>query len=199
MMLSPRFFSMAAGSLALLVQAACGGAVIVDGGGGGADGADVASGPDATTTAVGPTTSVGPAPTTSGGSAGAGPSALIVGESTVTLRIASIALSCRDPDARPRSTPCSDWWDLELVMPEWMLAVGEVNLASSDVSLFGSAFNADCGTAAGATGGGAAAGFGRLTITAVDETSVTFELSEVGRLLPGHDPNGRYVAPRCAE
>ncbi|WP_437735329.1 hypothetical protein [Sorangium sp. So ce1335] len=198
MMLSPRFLSMAVGSLALLAQAACGGAVVVDGGGDGSGGADGASGPDTTTTSVGGpwSASVGPASTTSGGSTPE-PSAIVFGGSTVTLRIASMALSCSDPDARPTYDPCNDWWDVELRMPEWMLAVGEVDLGSHQVEVFGSAFGADCSSTGAVTGGGAAATFGRLTITAADARSVAFELSDVGRLLPGHDPNGRYVAPRC--
>ncbi|WP_437652758.1 hypothetical protein [Sorangium sp. So ce1182] len=196
MMRSPHRLSMAAGSLALLVQAACGGAVVVDGGGGGAGGAGE---PGSTTTSVDPSvsTSVGPAPTTSGGST-SGPSALVYGDATVTIRIATLPLTCSDPDMNPTFEPCGVWWDLELHMPESMLVVGEVDTASGDLSLFEMSSRADCSTTAAATGGGGT-GFGRLTITAVEPTSVTFELSEVGPLLPGSDPNGRYVAARCVE
>ncbi|WP_437690598.1 hypothetical protein [Sorangium sp. So ce176] len=205
MMFSPRTLSTATGALALLVQAACSGAVIMDGGGGGAGGAGSASSPDATTTSVGPwaptgpapTTSAGPAPTTSGGAA-PGANAIVFGDSTVTFRIASLALSCSDPDANPTYSPCSDWWDLELRMPESMFAVGEVDTASGDLSIFGTSFRADCSSAAAVSGGGDA-GFGRLTITAIDATSVTFELSDVGPLFAEQDPNGRHVAARCAE
>ncbi|WP_437289167.1 hypothetical protein [Sorangium sp. So ce406] len=215
MMFSPRHTSTAAGALALLVQAACGAAVIMDGGGDGAGGAGSTSGPDATTTSVGPwpptsadpatttsagpapTTSAGPAPTTSGG-ATPGANAIVFGDSTVTFRISSLALSCSDPDANPPHSTCSDWWELELRMPESMFVVGEVDTASGDLSVYGTSFRADCSTA-GATTGGGGTGFGRLTITAIDATSVTFELSDVGSLLLDEDPNGRYVATRCAE
>ncbi|MGK3996695.1 hypothetical protein [Sorangium sp. So ce1024] len=206
MTLSPRFLSMAVGSLALLVQAACGGAVVMDGGGGGAGGASGAGDPDTTisvgaspTTSVGasPTTSVGASPTTTG-SAPPGPSAIVFGASTVTLRISSIALSCSDPEARPGHSRCSDWWDVVLRMPEWMLAVGELDTSNSQLELIGSSFRTDCSSTGAVTGGGAAAGFGRLTITAVDDDSVTFELSEVSSVFPGVDPNGRYVAARCS-
>ncbi|WP_433933936.1 hypothetical protein AB3662_05805 [Sorangium cellulosum] len=207
MMFSPRTLSTTAGALALLVQAACGAAVIMDGGGDGAGGAGSTGGPDATTTSVGPgpttsagpapTTSAGPAPTTSGG-ATPGTNAIVFGDSTVTFRISSLALSCSDPDANPPHSPCSDWWELELRMPASMFVVGEVDTASGDLSVYGSSFRADCSTA-GATSGGGDVGFGRLTITSIDATSVTFELSEVGRLLVDNEPNGRYVAPRCAD
>ncbi|XXT21603.1 hypothetical protein WME94_08580 [Sorangium sp. So ce429] len=202
MMRSPHRLSMAAGSLALLVQAACGGAVVVDGGGGGAGGASSAGSagePGSTSTWVDPSTStsVGPAPTTSGGGT-PGPSAIVHGDSTVTIRIATLPLTCSDPDMNPTFEPCGVWWDLELRMPESMLVVGEVDTASDALSLFGMSSRADCSTTGAATGGGST-GFGRLTITAVEPTSVTFELSEVGPLLPGSDPNGRYVAARCVE
>ncbi|KYF79316.1 hypothetical protein BE11_07545 [Sorangium cellulosum] len=207
MMFSSRHISTAAGALALLVQAACGAAVIMDGGGGGAGGAGSTSGPDATTTSVGPwpptsadpasTTSAGPAPTTSGGATPA-TNAIVFGDSTVTFRIGSLALSCSDPDANPPHAPCSDWWELELRMPASMFVVGEVDTASGDLSVYGTSFRADCSTA-GATSGGGDVGFGRLTITAIDATSVAFELSDVGHLLIDNDLNGRYVAPRCAE
>ena len=36
------------------------------------------------------------------------------------------------------------------------------------------------------------------TITAIDARSVSFELSDVGPVFVDDDPNGRYVAPRCA-
>ncbi|MGK3990633.1 hypothetical protein WME99_46740 [Sorangium sp. So ce136] len=190
---------MAAGSLALLAQAACGGAVVVDGGGGGAGGAGSAGEPGSTTTWVdpSPSTSVGPAPTTSGGAA-SGASAIVHGDSTVTIRISTLPLSCSDPDVNPTFEPCSVWWNLELRMPESMLAVGEVDTASGDLQIFGMSSRADCSTTAAATGG-ADTGFGRLAITAVEPTSVTFELSEVGPLLTDSDPNGRYVAARCVE
>ncbi|WP_437510369.1 hypothetical protein [Sorangium sp. So ce1099] len=199
MMHSPHRLSMAAGSLALLVQAACGGAVVVDGGGGGAGGAGSAGEPSSTATWVdsSTSTSVGPAPTTSGGDT-SGPSAIVHGDSTVTIRIATLPLTCSDPDMNPTFEPCGVWWDLELRMPESMLVVGEVDTASGDLSVFGMSSRADCSTTGAATGGGDT-GFGRLTITAVEPTSVTFELSEVGPLLPGSDPNGRYVAARCVE
>ncbi|WP_438027491.1 hypothetical protein [Sorangium sp. So ce233] len=216
MMFSPRTISTAAGALALLVQAACGGAVIMDGGEGGAGGAGSTSGPDATSTSVGPwtttstgpapttsagpapTTSAGPAPTTSGG-ATPGASAIVFGDSTVTFHISSLALSCSDPDASPTDSRCSDRWDLELRMPESMFVVGEVDTASGDLSVYGTSFRADCSTAGATSGGGGDMGFGRLTITAIDATSVTFELSDVGPLFVDKDPNGRYVAARCAE
>ncbi|WP_437327808.1 hypothetical protein [Sorangium sp. So ce381] len=196
---------MAVGSLALLVQSACGGAVVMDGGGGGAGGAGSTSGqgstggqgsPDDPDGPVSTTSSVAPSPTTSGGG-GRRVSAIVFGDSTVTLRIATLALSCSDPDANPTYEPCSDWWDLELRMPESMLAVGEVDTASGDLTIFGTSSRADC-SSTGAVSGGGNTGFGRLTITAIDPTSVTFELSDVGTIFVDDDPNGRYVAPRCA-
>ena len=185
--------------MALLVHAACGGAVVVDGGGGGAGGAGGASEWGSTTTWVDPSVSasVGPAPTTSGGPT-PGSSAIVYGDSTVTLRIATLPLTCSDPDMHPTFEPCGVWWDLELRMPESMLVVGEVDMASDALSFFEMSSRADCSTTGAATGGGAT-GFGRLTITAVEPTSVTFDLSEVSPLLPGTDPNGRYVAARCGE
>ncbi|WP_437308501.1 hypothetical protein [Sorangium sp. So ce388] len=198
MMRSPHRLSMAAGSLALLAQAACGAAVVVDGGGGGAGGAGGASEPGSTTTWVDPSvsTSVGPTPTTSGGPT-PGPSAIVYGDSTVTIRVSTLPLTCSDPDMDPTFEPCGVWWDLELRMPESMLVVGEVDTASGDLSFFEMSSRADCSSTGAASGGGDS-GFGRLTITAVEPTSVTFELSAVGRFLDG-DPNGRYVAARCVE
>ncbi|HTN92160.1 MAG TPA: hypothetical protein VL242_51170 [Sorangium sp.] len=207
MMRSPHRLSMAAGSLALLVQAACGAAVVVDGGGGGAGGAGGASEPGSTTTWADPSvsTSVGPTPTTPGdpatttsGGPTPGPSAIVYGDSTVTIRVSTLPLTCRDPGMNPTFEPCGVWWDLELRMPESMLVVGEVDMASGDLSFFEMSSRADCSTTGAASGGGDT-GFGRLTITAVEPTSVTFELSAVGPLLPDSDPNGRYVAARCAE
>lgn len=199
---SPRCISVAVGSLALLVQSACGAAVVMDGGGGGAGGAGSTSGqgspdgPDGPDDPESTTSSVAPSPTTSGGG-GRRVSAIVFGDSTVTLRIATLALSCSDPDANPSYSPCSDWWDLELRMPESMLAVGEVDTASGDLTIFGTSSRADC-SSTGAVSGGGNAGFGRLTITAIEPTSVTFELSDVGSVFVDDDPNGRYVAPRCA-
>ncbi len=146
---SPRCISVAVGSLALLVQSACGAAVVMDGGGGGAGGAGSTSGqgspdgPDGPDDPESTTSSVAPSPTTSGGG-GRRVSAIVFGDSTVTLRIATLALSCNDPDANPSYSPCSDWWDLELRMPESMLAVGEVDTASGDLTIFGTSSRADC-------------------------------------------------------
>ncbi|WP_437915040.1 hypothetical protein WME73_05880 [Sorangium sp. So ce302] len=197
---------MAVGSLALLVQSACGGAVIMDGGGGGAGGAGSTTGqgstsgqgsPDGPDGPISTTSSVAPSPTTSGGG-GRRVSAIVFGDSSsVTLRVATLALSCSDPDANPTYEPCSDWWDLELRMPESMLAVGEVDTASGDLTIFGTSSRADC-SSTGAVSGGGDAGFGRLTITAIDARSVSFELSDVGPVFVDDDPNGRYVAVRCA-
>ncbi|WP_437532868.1 hypothetical protein WME79_05515 [Sorangium sp. So ce726] len=183
----------------MLVQSACGAAVVMDGGGGGAGGAGSTSGqgsPDGPDGPVSTTSAVAPSPTTSGGAAGE-VNAIVFGDSTVTLRVASLALSCSDPDANPTYDPCSNWWDLELRMPESMLAVGEVDTASGDLTIYGTSSRADC-SSTGAVSGGGNAGFGRLTITAIDPTSVTFELSDVGTYFVDADPNGRYVAPRCA-
>ncbi|WP_437929138.1 hypothetical protein WMF37_07670 [Sorangium sp. So ce291] len=116
----------------------------------------------------------------------------------MTIRISTLPLSCSDPDVNPTLEPCSVWWDLELRMPESMLVVGEVDTASGDLSVFGMSSRADCSSTGAASGGGDT-GFGRLTITAIDPTSVTFELSEVAPLLLDSDPNGRYVAARCVE
>lgn len=196
MMFSPRQVSSAAGSLALLVHTACGGAVIVDGGADGAGGAGSAGGPGSTTASVAHPPTDEPSPATSGGPAPKA-SAIVFGDATVTFRIASLPLSCSDPEARPPFSPCSDWWSLELTMPASMLAVGEVDTASDGFRIFGTSFRADCGSTGGATGGGNA-GFGRLTITAIEPTSVAFELSDVGPLLVDQDPSGGYVAHRCA-
>ncbi|WP_437992622.1 hypothetical protein [Sorangium sp. So ce145] len=202
---------MAVGSLALLVQSACGGAVIMDGVGDGAGGAGSTSGPGSTSGAgstsgpgspdgpegpISTTSSVAPSPATSGGG-GRAVSAIVFGDSTVTFRVATLALSCRDPEANPTYEPCSDWWDLELSMPESMLAVGEVDTASGDLTIYGTSSRADC-SSTGAVSGGGNTGFGRLTITAIDARSVSFELSDVGTVFVDADPNGRYVAPRCA-
>lgn len=192
----------------MLVQSACGAAVVMDGGGDGAGGAGSTSGQGSTSgpgSASGQgtpddpestTSSVAPSPTTSGG-AGRAVSAIVFGDSTVTFRVATLALSCSDPDANPTYEPCSDWWDLELRMPESMLAVGEVDTASGDLTIYGTSSRADC-SSTGAVSGGGNTGFGRLTITAIDPTSVSFELSDVGTLFLDEDPSGRYVAPRCA-
>ncbi|WP_437336493.1 hypothetical protein [Sorangium sp. So ce394] len=198
MTLSPRHISWAIGTVALLVHAGCGGAVIMDGGG---DGAGGAGGAGSTTTA-----SVGPSPTphpptpdpppTTSGSPAPEVSAIVYGDATVTIRIATLALSCSDPDARPTFSPCSDWWNLELSMPASMLAVGEVDTASGDFTLYGMSSRADCSSTGAATGGGDV-GFGRLTITAIEPTSVTFDLDGVSALFVDQDPNGRYVAARC--
>ncbi len=197
MTLSPRHIARAVGSLVLLVHTACGAAVIMDGGGGGADGSGGADGPGSTTTSsAAPSPTTAPPPTTSGSPAPQ-VSAVVYGDATVTFRLASLPLSCRDPEARPAFSPCSDWWALELSMPASMLAVGEVDTASDDFRIFETSSSAECG-GSGAVTGGAGAGFGRLTITAIEPTSVAFELSDVGPLFPGQDPNGRHVAARCA-
>jgi hypothetical protein len=194
MTLSPRHISWAIGPVALLVHAGCGGAVIMDGGG---DGAGGAGGAGSTTTAsVGPSPTPHPPPTTSGSPAPE-VSAIVYGDATVTIRIATLALSCGDPEARPTFSPCGDWWNLELSMPASMLAVGEVDTASGDFTIYGMSSRADCSSTGAATGGGDA-GFGRLTITAIEPTSVTFELDGVDSLFLDQDPNGRYVAARCA-
>ncbi|WP_437318590.1 hypothetical protein [Sorangium sp. So ce385] len=200
MTLSPRHISWAVGPLALLVHAGCGGAVIMDGGGDGAGGAGGAG--STTTAAVGPSPTPHPPPTpdpppTTSGSPSPEVSAIVYGDATVTIRIASLALSCSDPEARPTFSPCGDWWNLELRMPASRLAVGEVDTASGDFTIYGTSSRADCSSTGAATGGGDV-GFGRLTITAIEPTSVTFELDGVGSLFLDQDPNGRYVAARCA-
>ncbi|WP_437815702.1 hypothetical protein [Sorangium sp. So ce1078] len=193
MMLSPRHISRAAGSLALLVQAACGGAVIMDGDGTG--GAGGAGGPGSTTASVAPPPTDEP-PLTTSGSPAREVSAIVFGDATVTFRIASLPLSCFAPDATPTHLPCSDWWDLELRMPASMFAVGEVDTASGGFTIFGTSSRADC-SGSGAASGGGDVGFGRLTITAIEPTSVAFELSDMGPLFLDQDPTGSYVAPRC--
>lgn len=169
----------------------------MDGGGDGAGGAGGAGSPDSTTTAsvAHPPTSE-PPPTTSGSPAPE-VSAIVYGDATVTFRIASLALSCSDPEARPTFSPCSDWWDLKLSMPASMLAVGEVDTTSDEFTIYTTSSSADCGGTGAVTGGGDV-GFGRLTITAIEPTSVAFELEGVGTAFADQDPNGRYVAARCA-
>lgn len=119
--------------------------------------------------------------------------AVVSGQDFVQIHFVSQPLSCQDPSFMPSGC---DWWLVDVVMPDYLFAVGTIDLASPELKVFMQASDAPdpngCGSAVG--GGGLP---GTLIIHSISATEAQLELQNISVYFPSGGGDGVYLAPIC--
>jgi len=170
--------------------AGCGGNVVVEPpgtssgglGGGGSGGAGTA-GDGSGGGIVDPT---GPQPVSPG-------YAVVSGQDFVQIRFVSQPLSCQNPSFMPSG--CG-WWMVDVGMPDYLFAVGTIDLASPELKFFIQESNGpDPNSCGSAVGGGMLPG--TLIIHSISATEAQLELQGISGYFLDGGADGVYVAPVC--